>query len=980
MSARKIQVAGDLCIDVIGVPRPSQSIDGDSSLKNWQLTGEIRTEFLRGGALLLEDLVSAAAGDAKVYGPIPQTPQALQRDGMRSPLDESLFVRLTKDEIVHSVLRVGECKASPKTEKESKAKTFRVVQTEGFSGPAKADPSIAVKLEEPGGVDIVVLDDTGNSFRWMPEQWPEAINTPPTVSAPLIVHKLHRPIPSSDPENGGSANLDNSRPTPSSLLWKKVVQHYPERRIVVISVDDLRDYEVQISRGLSWERTALDVVWHLMNEPRWLELKRTPHLIVRLGLDGAVYWRGNTTEVESTYKAWLVYAPKSIEGDWENAFERQMVAYGSAFIAGLVKVLAQKMDSNPPDGQEENEKDHLPLDHLFEAIFSGLKASRRLLFLGFQMNGDRFAFPGKPLFEGNIDGLKEETFACQPIPILPGATVPDRGYWRLIDSIFRGGARYRDRAVALTAIGARVKDEDPATNKEDKVAQKLLDQVPIAVFAGALRAYDRREIESYRALYSLMFDYVRQPAAARPLSVAVFGPPGAGKSFGVKMVAKALEGSGSRPIETLTFNLSQYKDQEELAAAFHLVRDKVLGGKIPLVFFDEFDSALPNKSLGWLRYFLSPMQDGEFVDRGTPHPIGQSIFIFAGGTCKNFAEFAKPFVSPDEPEDRKRFKDAKGPDFISRLRGTLDIPGLDLDLKFDAYGPTDSFPCESAILFRRASILNHQLGEKASGLIGADKVRRVSPPVLRALLYLPHFDHGNRSFEALLDMSHLVDAKKFTPSMLPASNHSSLHADAGQLTQLLARDYPFSPKERELIAEMIHCTYLKDRLEEGPLDPSDRSLRPWDKLDEDLKESNRQQADHIAVKLRKVGLWFRKKRSGLPTYPDVTRYFTSQEEELAKMEHDRWVAEKRQAGWIPAPDMERDSLDKDLKERLRLHNFIFPWNQLTEDIKDLDRRAVRRIPKFLEAGGYEIYAPLDNNTPLPEFGKVSPPESKEGEE
>jgi hypothetical protein len=979
MSARKIQVAGDLCIDVIGVPQPRPSIDADSSLKNWQLTGEIRTQFLRGGALLLADMVSAAVGDANVYGPVPQVPPALRRNGKGGPLDESLFVRLTKDEIVHSVLRVDECKAAKKSEKDSKEKTLRVVQSEGFAGPTNADPSIAVTLEEPGEVDIVVLDDTGNSFRRMKSQWPEAIKNPNTSESPLIVYKLHRPVPTPDAESKASAGLNTAKPAISSPLWKKVVQHYAERRIVVISVDDLRDHEVQISRGLSWERTALDVVWHLMNEPRWLELKRTPHLIVRLGLDGAIYWRGNSTGDDSTYKAWLVYVPKAIEGDWEDSFEKHMVAYGTAFTAGLVKVISQRRGLIHLDGEKKNRKEQLPLDLLIRGIRAGMKASRRLLFLGFQRNGEGFAYPGKPLFEERIDGLKEDILACQPIPIIPGATVPDRGYWRLIDSIFSGGTQYRDRAVALTAIGAA---GTKSPDNDDKKAQELLDQVPLAVFAVDLCAFDRREIESYRALYSLMYDYVRQPAATRPLSVAVFGPPGAGKSFGVKKVAKALEGSGFRPIETLTFNLSQYRDPEELASAFHLVRDKVLSGKIPLVFFDEFDTALADNPLGWLRYFLSPMQDAEFVDRGTPHPIGQSIFIFAGGTCKSFAEFAKPFDAPQTPKDHKDFKDfkdAKGPDFISRLRGTLDIPGLDLDLNFDAYGPTDAFPCESAILFRRASILNHQLGEKASGLIGADKVCRVSPPVLRALLYLPRFDHGNRSFEALLDMSHLVDAKKFTPSMLPASNHASLHANAGQLTQLLARDYPFPPKERELIAKKVHSAYLEVRRKEGLLDRKDRSLRPWDKLDEDLKESNRQQADHIAVKLRKVGLWFRKKRSGLPTYSDVNFYFASQEEKLAQMEHDRWVAEKRQAGWIPAPDMNRDSLDKDFKKRLRLHNSIFPWNELTDEMKDLDRSAVRRIPEFLEAGEYEIYAPLDNNIPLPQLGIASTPESKEVE-
>ena len=34
------------------------------------------------------------------------------------------------------------------------------------------------------------------------------------------------------------------------------------------------------------------------------------------------------------------------------------------------------------------------------------------------------------------------------------------------------------------------------------------------------------------------------------------------------------------------------------------MRDEALRGKIPLVFWDEFDSSLEGMPLGWLRYFL----------------------------------------------------------------------------------------------------------------------------------------------------------------------------------------------------------------------------------------------------------------------------------------------------------------------------------------------------------------------------------------
>jgi hypothetical protein len=63
----------------------------------------------------------------------------------------------------------------------------------------------------------------------------------------------------------------------------------------------------------------------------------------------------------------------------------------------------------------------------------------------------------------------------------------------------------------------------------------------------------------------------------------------------------------------------------------------------PLAFFDEFDSALDDQELGWLRYFLAPMQDGIFYDNEDPkHPvqkIKRSILVFAGGIHTSFEEF-----------------------------------------------------------------------------------------------------------------------------------------------------------------------------------------------------------------------------------------------------------------------------------------------------------------------------------------------------
>jgi hypothetical protein len=66
-----------------------------------------------------------------------------------------------------------------------------------------------------------------------------------------------------------------------------------------------------------------------------------------------------------------------------------------------------------------------------------------------------------------------------------------------------------------------------------------LQGVPWGQF-GNLLTVDRQEIESYRSIRNLVGEYAGQKQVSRPLSIAVFGTPGSGKSFGVTEMAKSL--------------------------------------------------------------------------------------------------------------------------------------------------------------------------------------------------------------------------------------------------------------------------------------------------------------------------------------------------------------------------------------------------------------------------------------------------------
>lgn len=147
----------------------------------------------------------------------------------------------------------------------------------------------------------------------------------------------------------------------------------------------------------------------------------------------------------------------------------------------------------------------------------------------------------------------------------------------------------------------------------------------------------------------------------------------------------------------------------------------------------------------------------------------------------------------------------------------------------------------------------------------------------------------------------------------------------------------------ELIARAIHEDYRRQALARGESPDTNPSTVPWERLPEELKESNRRQADHVAVKLRAVG-----RRAdpldGLPPAP--FELAPADVERLAELEHDRWTAERLFDGWTYAPG------EKDV-EHLTSPSLV-PWAELSEDVRELDRDAVRGLPAFLAAAGLRV--------------------------
>ncbi|MCK5740546.1 hypothetical protein KAH55_15260, partial [bacterium] len=120
--------------------------------------------------------------------------------------------------------------------------------------------------------------------------------------------------------------------------------------------------------------------------------------------------------------------------------------------------------------------------------------------------------------------------------------------------------------------------------------------------------------------------------------------------------------------------------------------------------------------------------------------------------------------------------------------------------------------------------------------------------------------------------------------------------------------------------------------------------QPWDLLDPKYKNSNRQAADHIEVKLRAIGCQAVKKQDAEAQHqPGLIAFEADEIEIMAMMEHERWVAERLLGGWMPGTDKPR-----------RRSPFLVSWEKLDEidvNIKSYDRGSVQEIPEILARDG-----------------------------
>jgi hypothetical protein len=145
---------------------------------------------------------------------------------------------------------------------------------------------------------------------------------------------------------------------------------------------------------------------------------------------------------------------------------------------------------------------------------------------------------------------------------------------------------------------------------------------------------------------------------------------------------------------------------------------------------------------------------------------------------------------------------------------------------------------------------------------------------------------------------------------------------------------------RDYFARKIHEAYESAAVERK----KKATVTPWSQLPEHFRESNRQAADHLAIKAAVLGYRIIRRGPGQRT-PGIQfdRISAAIGMTLSEMEHYRWAAERLLGGWRPAAAVDRQR---------KQHDCLVPWEHLSDEARQKDIDQVRVVLLESQKGDY----------------------------
>ena len=510
-------------------------------------------------------------------------------------------------------------------------------------------------------------------------------------------------------------------PLRGSALAETLLGAHADKLSVITSSDELRKAGAQVGYALSWERLAEEITAAVRSQP----LAQARQVIVIVGAVGAVIVGREGEDI-------LIFDPHCQESDWQKRYPGVGAAYGRCIDAAVALDLA--------DGGLA------PV----AAVKRGLAAARAAHIAGLRIDEER--------------GLGANPFPLEEVT-------------RALFARGRRAGRVVYRSAGGASILAQTYGEAALADVAAAVAVHGITSLPFAIpveTVGAWASVDRTEIENLRSVRNIMEEYLQQwlhrGRMRRPLPLAVFGPPGAGKTFAVREMARVLVPGGLR---TLEFDLAQLHHEADLYAALHEVRDAALDGDLPLVVGRVRRSAggrtsgvaapLPGTDGGWA-----------FPRRGSLPPAGAGhlrLCRWHGRTLCRVCRLRRRACRAGRQEARLRQSPA-------RLHHVM--------------GPNRQSDDDLAWPLRRALLLRSLIAQRAPQMMlpqsGGPQLC-IDQGVLHAFLAVAEYIHGARSLEAILEMSSLTGKPRFERASLPAYQQLAMHVDAELFLALSAEEH-----------------------------------------------------------------------------------------------------------------------------------------------------------------------------------------------
>jgi WD40 repeat protein len=202
--------------------------------------------------------------------------------------------------------------------------------------------------------------------------------------------------------------------------------------------------------------------------------------------------------------------------------------------------------------------------------------------------------------------------------------------------------------------------------------------------------------------------------------------------------------------------------------------------------------------------------------------------------------------------------------------------------------------------------------------------------------------------ESVVAKSQISSKSAYERSSLPPEAQFDPHVDRQEFLAL-TQQIDLTSELLEKLAESFHQHFCDELRRQGyaysPVTDDQlkihSSLVEYASLPEYEKDQNRDTARDFFRKLSKSGYIMIPAPSNEPPFEFPGSYL----DQLAKMEHERWVQSKLDAGWKYA-----DKTDKNA----RLHADLLPWEQLSEITRDKGREMVLAILRILAQAGYTV--------------------------